>query len=346
MTPRVFEIAELAQLLNAKLHGPQCGTIHGVAPIALAQKGHLTFFVGGVYRKYLTLTQASAVIMVEQDLSFCPEELTALVVRNPEVVFAEAVRLFYPMERPENGIHSSAVIGNHCQIDKTASIGAHCTIEDGVVIGPRTTIMPGTVVGKGSVIGEDCVLYRNVTIYHQIVIGNHVIIHAGAVIGADGFGFAEEQGQWIKIPQIGRVVIENDVEIGANTTIDRGALSDTIIHKGVKIDNQVQVAHNVEIGEHTIIAGCVGIAGSVKIGKHCMIGGACNISGHLTIADNVILTGTASVISSIDQAGVYSSGINARPHREWVRTVVRFGHLDEMGKRITQLEKLCNEHDE
>jgi UDP-3-O-[3-hydroxymyristoyl] glucosamine N-acyltransferase len=262
------------------------------------------------------------------------------------LAFVAAVHLFHPATSVTAGIHETAVIGKNCKIDPSVSIGPYCVIEENVTIGPKTRLMANVVVGEGSVIGEDCVLNRHVTLYHDVSLGSRVMLHSGVVVGADGFGFTQSQGHWIKVPQIGRVVIEDDVEIGANSAVDRGALTDTIIHKGVKIDNLVQIAHNVEIGEHTIIAGCVAIAGSVKIGKHCMIGGACNISGHLTIADWVVLTGTASVVSSIEEAGIYSSGINARPHREWVKTVIRLGQLNEIEKRIKQLEKCCYERNE
>lgn len=332
-----YSLNELAKIVNAQIIGDADSTISGIAPISTACKGDLTYLVGGSYRKYLSETNATAVMLTQKFAAQC--KVNALIVKNPEVSFAKIANLFDLRKKPKAGIHTSAVIGENCKIDPTVSIGAKCVIGDDVSIKSRTVIMPGTVIGEGSQIGEDCILYSNVTLYHQISIGSRVVIHAGSVIGADGFGYAQDDGQWVKIPQLGRVVIEDDVEIGANVNIDRGALINTIIHRGVKIDNSVQIGHNVEVGEHTIIAGCTGIAGSVKIGRHCMIGGGVGINGHITIDDQVIITGRSSVLDSLKGPGAYSSGVNVSPHVQWFKTLARIHQLDDIAKRLKKLEK-------
>jgi UDP-3-O-[3-hydroxymyristoyl] glucosamine N-acyltransferase len=215
-------------------------------------------------------------------------------------------------------------------------------IEAGVCIGAGTYVGPGCFIGQDSCIGQDSRLYANATVYAGVNIGARVILHSGAVIGADGFGFAPEKGRFIKIAQLGGVMIGNDVEIGANTTIDRGALGDTVIEEGVKLDNQIQVAHNVRIGAHTVVAACAGISGSSKVGRHCMIGGGVGIAGHLTIADGVHLTGMTLVTHDIREAGVYSSGTAIEPNKSWRRNVARFRQLDQWVKRIRELERKGN----
>jgi len=261
------------------------------------QQNHITYLVSKKYRKHLTDTKAGAVILSAEFAALCPT--TALVVANSELAFVKVAQLFQRPLAISPGIHSSATIAEDAKIDATAAIGANCVIDAKASIGSGTVVMPGTVIGNNTRIGSNCIIHSNVTIYHDIQIADRVAIHSGAVIGADGFGYTQNNGQWVKIPQLGSVLIEDDVEIGAATTIDRGALENTIIRCGVKIDNLVQIAHNVEIGEHTIIAGCVGIAGSVKIGKHCMLGGGCCINGHITICDNVMLGGMTGADRSI-----------------------------------------------
>lgn len=338
-----YTLQELAQLAQAEIRNNSANSndkITGVAPLHAAKSGELTYLIGGGYRKFLSQTQASAVLVKADDAAQC--KVTALVVKNPEASFAKIAKLFDRHPAPKAGIHPKAIIGENCQIDPTASIGAGCVIEEGVSIGANTIIKPNTVIGVRTKIADDCIIYSNVTIYHDCIIGNRAIIHSGAVIGADGFGFTQEAGKWLKIPQIGRVVIGDDVEIGANTAIDRGAIADTTIKQGVKIDNFVQIGHNVEIGEHTIIAGCVGIAGSTKVGRYCMIGGACNLNGHITIADQVILTATTGVMSSIDKPGMYSAFIIAQPTREWFRILSCLNQLADITKTVKKLEKMSD----
>ncbi len=336
----IYSVADLAKIIGAEIQGDAELKVEGVAPIATAGPGQLTYLIGGQYRQYLDETKASVVLLSSDDAPYCSS--TKLVVKNPEVSFAKVAELFSTKPRQRMGVHKSAVVGVQCNIDATVSIGANCVIGDGVTIGSNSIVMPGVTIGDGVTVGENCLIYSNVTIYHQVTIGHHVVVHSGAIIGADGFGFAQEDGRWEKIPQIGSVVIEDNVDIGANTCIDRGALDDTIIRKGVKLDNLIQVGHNVEIGEHTIIAGCTAIAGSARIGKNCMIGGRCTISGHLTIADYVALSGTTTVVSSIEKAGAYSSGFAATPHRDWIKTILRLGKLNDLIKRVKNLERLNN----
>lgn len=332
-----YTLEEIAKHVHAELKGdPHC-RIARAEPLATATSGAITFLTHPKYQAFLAKTQASAVILRAEDAAKCPTH--ALIVTNPELTFAQVLNFLYPEPPATPGIHPSAVIGANCYIDPTSTVGAHCVIADHVRIGPRSRVDAGCVVGAHSQIGADCHLYPRVTIYHQVLIGNRVILHSGVVLGADGFGLAHDGRQWVKIPQIGGVIVGDDAEIGANTAVDRGALQNTVIGKGVKIDNLVQVAHNVKIGDHTAIAGCVGIAGSVEIGRYCMIGGGARINGHIQITDNVMLTGTAVVEQSITEPGVYSSGVSVQKNSLWRRNMIRFNQLDEMAKRLRRLEQ-------
>ena len=334
-------LKKLSEHLHAQLRGePQC-EVNRAEPLATATAGSVTFLANAKYQSHLSKTQASAVILRADDVDQCPTN--ALIVSNPELAFSQVLNLLYPAPILSPGIHAGAIIGKQCQIDPTATIEAHCVIEDGVRIGAQTVVGAGSVIGSHSQIGAHCRFYSRVTVYHRVNIGNQVIIHSGAVIGADGFGLAHDGQQWVKIPQVGGVEIGDDVEIGANTTIDRGALQNTVIGQGVKIDNLVQIAHNVKIGDHTAIAGCVGIAGSAEIGRHCMIGGGACINGHIKITDGVILTGTSVVAQSIEEPGVYSSGLAVQKNSVWRRNVLRFYQLDDLAKRLRRLEQQVNQ---
>lgn len=319
---KTFSIAELAKYISAKTAGNDQLPITRLAPIQRAMTGDLTFLVGRAYQRYLSETKASAVILTAADAPNCPA--TALIVENPEYAFARAAALFNTVKKPAAGIHPTAVISDSAVIDSSVSIGAHCVIGDDVVIGANTVIHAGVIIQEGVTIGADCLFYSHVTVYHQVTMGNRVVLHSGVVIGADGFGLAQHNGVFEKIPQLGSVLIGDDVEIGANSCIDRGALDNTIIETGVKIDNLVQIAHNVKISAHTVIAGCASVAGSTQIGSHCLIGGAATIGGHLTICDGVILTGCAMVTKSVTKPGVYSSGTGLLPNADWRKCVVRF----------------------
>ena len=325
-------LAELAAKINAEIKGDSHCIITGVSTLQSAEKGHLSFLSNAKYRQYLSATKASAVILTKDCVGDCP--VNALIVEDPYYAYSQLAKEFIQLKKASPGIHSTAVIGNHCKIDPSASIAAHVVIDDNVIIEAHSQIGSGCVIGEGCHIGKDSHLWANVTLYHGVKLGNQVIVHSGVVIGADGFGIAQHQGKWHKIPQLGAVIIEDDVEIGANTTIDRGAIDNTVIETGVKLDNQIQVGHNVRIGAHTVIAGCAGISGSTHIGKHCMVGGGAGFGGHLKIADHSIVIGMSMVTSSIKEAGIYSSGTGLMKHREWLKNVARFRHLDKIIRQL------------
>ncbi len=333
-----FSLAELAEMVGATIKGRVDLTINKLAPIATATQGELSFVVNASYRKALAATNASAVLVNDALLESCPTSVTALVVKNPELSFAKIATHFDQPETAPVGVHPTAVIADNVELAAGVSVGPKCVIEAGVKVGANTIIKANTFVGENSVIGEDGLVHPNVVIYRNTQIGHRVLIHSGVVLGADGFGFTQDNGQWRKIPQLGRVIIGDDVELGSNSTIDRGALEDTVIANGVKIDNLVQIGHNVAIGDHSIIAGCVGIAGSTKIGKYCMVGGGACVNGHLNITDNVIFTGMAGVHTSIKEPGIYSSFPMVQKHREWVRNGFRMPELDKLFRRVKKLE--------
>jgi UDP-3-O-[3-hydroxymyristoyl] glucosamine N-acyltransferase len=260
-------------------------------------------------------------------------------VANPHAAFARAITLFHPEPSHPAGIDASARIDASSQVDPAASIGPGVVIGPGAHVGPRTRLDAGCVVGANVVIGSDGHLYPNVTLYHGCQLGDRVTVHAGAVIGSDGFGLAWDGDHWLKVPQVGRVLIGDDVEIGANTTIDRGALDDTIIEDGVKVDNLVQIAHNCRIGAHTAIAACSGLSGSTRIGRNCLIGGGAGTSGHLEICDGVTVSGATTVLKSIRDPGVYTSTQPHMPHEDWLKNAAQLRHLADMRERIRALEK-------
>ncbi|OGO93472.1 MAG: UDP-3-O-(3-hydroxymyristoyl)glucosamine N-acyltransferase [Coxiella sp. RIFCSPHIGHO2_12_FULL_44_14] len=342
MRTSTYTLSELAKVIGAEVRGDEHCPIHGVAPLATAGPGEIGFLTQLKYRHALASTQASAVLLSKKFESECP--VNALIMPRPELGLVKLLEMLTPTQLPAAGIHPSVISGRDCCIDPSASIGAYVVLGDRVIIGPRTVVAAGTIVGAGTHLGADCYLYSRVTLYHDITVGNRVIIHSGAVVGADGFGLAcNSDNHWVKIPQIGGVVIGDDVEIGANTTIDRGALEDTVIGNGVKLDNQIMVGHNVQIGDHTAIAGCVGIAGSAKIGRYCMIGAAACINGHIEIGDHVTVTGTAMVQKSITEPGIYSSGTGIQTNQAWHKSVIRFWQLDEWAKRLKRIERRLHE---
>jgi UDP-3-O-[3-hydroxymyristoyl] glucosamine N-acyltransferase len=332
-----IRLADLAARIGATLDGDGEVRVDHVATLEHAGPGALTFLVGVRYRGLLATTRASAVIVAPAHAS--GTRLPKLVHANPYAAYASAATILYPVARAAAGVHASAIVAESARVDPSAAVGAHAVIGDGARIAPRVEIGAGCSVGAGVVLGEDVVLHSNVTLYARSVVGARTIIHAGAVIGSDGFGMAEEGGRWIKIPQVGRVVIGADCEIGANTTIDRGAIDDTVIEDDVKLDNQIQIGHNCVIGAHTAIAGCVGIAGSTRIGRNCKIGGAAMISGHLNIADNTVVSGSTGVFHSIDTAGVYTGAFPALPHREWQHVMSVTRRLRTLEARINALER-------
>ncbi len=331
-----YTLGKIAHYIGAELHGdPEC-EVSDVATLQSATSGQISFLSNRKYTRYLQQTRASAVIIEREYLDACP--VSALVVDDPYLAYASIVSLIYPDTEIVPGIHPSAIVSPSAKVDSSACIGANVVIEDNTVIGAGSCIEAGCVIKANVNIGSNTHLYPNVVLCHSVSIGNRVILHPAVVIGADGFGIANNKGVWVKIPQIGKVIIGDDVEIGASTTVDRGALENTVIEEGVKIDNQVQIAHNVHIGAHTAIAGCVAIAGSTTIGKHCMIGGMSAISGHIEITDNVVITGGSGVANSIKEAGIYSSGMPAVKANLWRKTVARLRKLDELGRRVAKIE--------
>jgi UDP-3-O-[3-hydroxymyristoyl] glucosamine N-acyltransferase len=320
-----FSLGELAVRFGLTLRGEPDLTVRSVATLAHATSGSLSFLANSRYRKQLQSTRATAVLLSAEDEPHCP--VAALVDPNPYLAYARIAALMHPELQVVPGIHPSAVVDG-AQIASSASIGPLTVIEEGAQIGERVLIGPGCIVQKGARIGSDSVLLARVNLYPRVSLGERCILHAGAVIGADGFGFALNGGSWVKVPQVGSVRIGDDVEIGANTTIDRGAIDDTVVENGVKLDNQIQVGHNVIIGAHTAIAGCTGISGSSVIGQRCMIGGMVGIAGHLTIADDVVVTGCSLVSASIKKAGSYSSGMPTVETRLWRRMVAHLRRLD------------------
>ena len=330
-------VSELATELGVELIGAGDGLLDGVATLEHASNTQLSFLANPAYRPKLASTHAGAVIVSPQDAGNCIRP--ALVADNPYAVWAKALRFLYPAKKVSAGIADTAVIDPSASVDASAAIGHHCVIGADCVIGPGAEIGPQSVVESGVEIGAHTRLVANVFIGHSCRLGQRVLIHPGVVIGADGFGIAMDQGHWQKVPQLGAVVIGDDCEIGANTTIDRGALGDTVLSEDVRIDNQVQIAHNVSIGAHTAVAGCVGVAGSTHIGSYCMIAGASGIGGHLHITDKVVITAMSTVVSSIHESGTYGSGIPAQPHQRWKRILVRLSKLDDWISRIKKLEK-------
>jgi len=330
-------LGKIASHVGAELHGDPDAVINGLATLQSAKSGQVSFLSNRKYCRYLRQTQASAVIITREELDECP--VSALVVDDPYLTYASVVSLFHPDIENVPGIHPSAVISPSAKIDDSVTIAANVVIEDNAVIGSGTFIDSGCVIKSGVTIGSNTRLYPNIVVCHSVSIGNRVILHPGVVIGSDGFGIANNKGIWTKIPQIGTVIIEDDVEIGASSSIDRGALENTVIEQGVKIDNQVQIGHNAHIGAHTAIAGCSGVAGSTTIGKHCMIGGMSAIGGHLEIVDNVVIAGNSAVSNSIKSPGIYSSGMPAIEVSLWRRIVARIRNLDELGRRIVKLEE-------
>ncbi|RLT92658.1 UDP-3-O-(3-hydroxymyristoyl)glucosamine N-acyltransferase [Ketobacter sp.] len=332
-----WPLGELAQALGVELQGDPALEVKGMATLAAAQSGQLSFLANPLYRSQLATTGATAVILQPRFADECP--VAALLTDNPYLVYSRVSHFFDRRPRPAAGVHPSAYVADGVVMGAGCRIGPKAVIEAGVQLGDNVEVGAGSVIGPHSRIGNDCLFHANVTLYHGVTVGDRCTFHGGVVIGADGFGFANEAGQWKKIAQLGGVTIGNDVEVGANTTIDRGAIQDTLIGNGVIMDNQIQIAHNVEIGEGTAIAGCTGIAGSTRIGKYCTIAGAVGIAGHLEIADRVHLTMRSAITKSIAEPGSYSSGTAMSKTAEWRKNAARFRSLDDMARRISRLEK-------
>ncbi len=311
-------LSEIQTLLGGELVGDGSVAISSIAPLADARAGQISFLSQRKYAPLLATTQASALILPLEAAGHYPR--AHILTANPYLYFARVSQLLNPVRIPDPAIHPSAVIS------PTAKIGRNAVIHANVVIGDEV------------VIGDDALIYPNVTIYHDCHIGDRVVLHAGVVIGADGFGNAKDGDAWVKIPQIGRVVMGNDVEVGANTCIDRGALDDTVIGDGVRIDDQIMIGHNCRIGDHTAIAACAGIAGSTIIGKRCIIGGAAMFSGHIEITDDVTISGGTAVIKNIKKPGQYTGVFPSLQHADWLHIAANLRQLDTLARKVQALE--------
>ncbi len=318
-------LGELAVRFGCELRGdPHC-EIDSVATLAEAHSRAVSFLAESRHRGALLQCRAGAVVLEARFAADCP--VAALITANPRATYARIATLLYPAAPVVPGIHPSAVVAADARVDASAQVGALAVIGERTQVGAGAVIGPHCVLGRDVVVGEQVRLVARITLCDGVTVGARSIVHPGAVIGSDGFGFAPERGAWLKMPQVGGVRIGADVEIGANTTIDRGAIGDTVIADGVKLDNLIQIGHNVRLGAHTAIAGCTGISGSTVIGERCQIAGACAIGGHLLITDDVIITGFSMISHSIPKPGVYSSGIPFEEARTWRRMVARFKRL-------------------
>ena len=337
MKRTAYRLEDIVTRFGGRVLGNAGVLISQIATLDSAKADQIAFLANSKYRAQLDTTHAGAIILGVADAE--ATTLPRIVCENPYAYFAKLSAFLNPLPHVVAGIHPSAVVGDGVIISPSAQIDAHVVIGEGAKIGANSVIMAGCNIGAGVVIGENARLYPRVVVYHDCVLGNNLIAHSGVVIGADGFGIAMDEGRWLKIPQIGRVVIGNDVEIGANTTIDRGALDDTVIEDDVKLDNQIQIAHNVRIGAHTAIAGCVGIAGSTSIGRYCRIGGSAGILGHLQIADYVEISSFTLVGKSIRERGSYCGIFPFSSTKVWSKNAAQLRHLDELADRVKQLEQ-------
>ena len=341
MGSKKFTLIEIANFLSSDFVGDGEQTLNSLATLQTASAGELSFIANKSYQKFLASTEASAVILSPDDLEHYSGN--AIVSDNPYLAYAKVSQLFeYDPEQilgisPLASVDPSASVSSSASIAPGVSIAANCEIGDRVIIGENS------VIGANCIIAAGTIIKPNVTIYHGVTIGENCLIHSAVVLGSDGFGFAPDGKEWVKIAQLGGVSIQDNVEIGAGTTIDRGALDDTVIGKGVILDNLIQIAHNVHIGENTAIAGCTAIAGSTKVGAHCTIAGACGVAGHVTIADGTHITGMSMITKSISEPGVYSSGTGMLPHKAWQKNVIRFRQLDDMARRIKSIEDKITE---
>jgi UDP-3-O-[3-hydroxymyristoyl] glucosamine N-acyltransferase len=331
-----FTLGQLAQALGATLEGDPRRVVTGVAPLESAGPDEVSFLTHARYHDAAKTSRAGA-FLAGADAAGLPAPV--LRVRTPQQALVDLLNLFHPPAALVPGVHATAVIGANARIDRTASVGPHAVVEAGAGIGARVRVGPLVYIGAGVEVGEDCALGVHVTLLDGVRLGRRVVVHPGAVLGADGFGFAFDGAQHRKIPQTGGVLIEDDVEIGANTTIDRATFGDTIVRRGTKIDNLVQIGHNVRIGAHTAIAGCVGIAGSATIGAHCMLGGGVGISGHVSITDRVVITGATQVTRSIAKAGVYSGLFPFDDNASWEKNAATLRNLHALRERVRALEK-------
>ena len=334
----------LADTLKVELRGDRDYRVNSVATLAQAQPSQLSFLSNSKYQTYLASCHAGVVILSPKDVDAWSGN--ALIAPNPYLVYAKAASLLHPKPQPMLGVHAKAHVDASACLAEGVSVDVGAVVHAHAKIGAHSVIGANTVIDRGVVIGEGCWIAPNVTILHDCVLGNEVTIESGAVIGSEGFGWAKNGHEWVKVPQLGRVMIGDRVSIGANTCLDRGAIEDTVLEAGVKLDNLIQIAHNVTLGEHTAMAGSSGVAGSTKVGKRCTLAGMSGIAGHLTIADDVHVTAMTMVSHSIHEAGVYSGNISADDNANWRKNVARFKQLDAMARRLKQLEKRVAESTE
>lgn len=333
-----LNLAQIAEMLELEIRGNTSVGITGIAGILEAKPGQLTFLFNSAFKKHLQATQASAVIVRDEDAK--DVAIPCLISANPRLEWAKVASLFDPLPEADGRIHPTAVISELAKISKEVSIGAHAVIEDGVVIGAGAVVGPGCFLGRNVFLGEKSRLFANVTLYHEVQLGRNIIVHSGTVVGSDGFGFEfdSESASLKKIPQIYSVIVGDDVELGAGVTIDRGALKHTVIGKGVKLDNQVHVGHGVSIGDHTAISGNTAIGGSARIGEYCLIGGGVGITDNIEIVDRAEISSLTFVSRPITESGRYTSGTGLMKNRDWKRSMVGFTKLDELIKRVRKLE--------
>lgn len=338
-----IRLGDLVERFGGQLVGDADLEVQAIAPLDSAGASHISFLSNSKLRALAAQSQAAALILspLDDPTVAATYEGARIVTTNPYAYFARAAQYFVSLteQAPAPGIHPSAVVDPGATVDPTAHVGPHVTIEAGAIIGAHAVIDAGCFIGREATIGEHTHLFANVTFHARCRIGKRGILHSGAVIGTDGFGFAVEAGAYIKIPQTGRVLIGDDVDIGANTTIDRGALDDTVIEDGVKLDNQIQIGHNCRIGAHTAMAGCVGVAGSARIGSRCTFGGAAMVLGHLEIADNVHISSGSMVSRSVLEPGQYTGFYPLAKNAEWERSAAIVRNLDSMRAKIRTLEK-------
>jgi UDP-3-O-[3-hydroxymyristoyl] glucosamine N-acyltransferase len=337
-------LSDLAKQTGATLHGDGAVRIIAVGSLTDASDGEISFLADKIHRAALAETSAAAVIISADDLAACPTN--ALVSDNPHLTYAKVADLLFPFPAYKGGVHPTATVDESADIAPTAWIGPGAIVGAEVEIGPDVYIGPGTVIEPNCFIGKASRLIARVTLCRGTRLGQRVQINPGAVLGSDGFGFAKDGVQWVKVPQLGIVEVGDDVEIGANVAIDRGAIGNTIIGDRVKLDNLIHMAHNVEIGDDTAIAGCVGFAGSTKVGKGCTMGGMCSINGHLEIGDNVHFTGRSMVTRSYKETGVYSGGLPAMPNADWLKVIAHLKRIETLSRRVGELEKRLKDDSE
>ena len=330
-------LGELAVRFGLALRGDPDRIVTAVGTLDGAGPQQVAFLADARLADRLAVCRAGAVILHPGAQEACPVD--RLLADNPHAAFARIAAVLHPPPAAPAGIHPSAVVAADALVDPTAHIGPQSVIGSGARLGARVVVGPGCVVGEGAQLADDVRLVARVTVLERVVIGARSVLHPGAVVGSEGFGYAPEGPAWIHVPQVGTVRIGMDVEIGANTTIDRGALADTVIGDGVKIDNLVQIGHNCTIGAHTAIAGCVGLAGSSHVGSRCRLGGGVGLAGHLTVCDDVTLTGFSLVTADIREPGVYSGGVPAEPAADWRRVVGRLKRIDGLARRVADLER-------